>query len=693
MVWVTTFTDVYADSWQGEDLTLDDLAKLIRNTTASQKAALPLLKLARFGLLRTVANSLRHDANVTAVSGIEADYDGESMPFQEAVDRLEAAGFAFIAYTSPSHTPTKPRWRVLAPFSRELPAEDRARMLNRLNGVLGGVLSGESWCLSQSYFFGIVDGAAAETHVGDDEQCVNEADDLDATAQPHRPTSAAPGAMPDFDKLDEPELLELIQTGQHYFRPARRLLEMWARQGITENDAQSNLESAFDAVPVGTRDKKWRKGRGAIPRWIQKTYARILKQPQAYLRGLVTYLTEERHWRGAVRLNKFSQTIEVCVAFPPQPGQSPGPSYRALLDPEDVLEALMCVQENGFPRAGKSTVRDALVVAAAHNGFHPVEDWLTGLRWDGQDRISRLFIDYFHGELPPDPGEQRDNMVAYLEKVAECFMVGAVARIFQPGCKLDTLPVLVGAQGYNKSQGLQALVPDPAWFSDDMSTSLIDRDTKESLVGKWIVELAEFPHIRKEIERVKGFFSRQVDRFRRAYDRSNRDWSRQNAFIASANELEFIDTTGNRRFWPVPMNRPADVAAIARDREQLWAEAVHRYREGFEWWLSPNLEEIAREMQDAFLEDDVWDAPIGDWIDNKALRDRKTGEVLPFTTRDVLRGIGYAHTPGEEDKQMVATKADQMRAANCLKRLGYRRDTHPRRVQGRRDRCWTSQNR
>jgi len=116
--WMTTFADVYANSLQGEDFSLDELADLIRNTAAPAKEALPLLKLARFGVLRTAAGALRHDANVVTVSGIEGDYDGESMPFEEAVSRLEAAGLAFIAYTSPSHTPASPAGALSRRFRR-----------------------------------------------------------------------------------------------------------------------------------------------------------------------------------------------------------------------------------------------------------------------------------------------------------------------------------------------------------------------------------------------------------------------------------------------------------------------------------------------------------------------------------------------------------------------------------------------
>lgn len=317
-----------------------------------------------------------------------------------------------------------------------------------------------------------------------------------------------------------------------------------------------------------------------------------------------------------------------------------------------------------------------------------MREWLDSLEWDGTHRLNRLFIAYFPGDLPKaHDQEQRDRITSYYEKRGECFAVGAVARIFEPGCKVDCLPVVVGPQGWNKSKAIQALVPVPAWFSDDLSTVLVDRDSKESLTGKWIIELAEFPHIRRDVEKVKAFFSRQSDRFRRAYERVNRDWPRQCAFIATANELEFIDLTGNRRYWPFPAAKPADIEAIERDREQLWAEAVHRYRQGFQWWLTPSLEAIAAEVQDAFLEDDIWDEPIADWIELKAPRD-KQGKLLPFLTREVLRGLGYVLSPAEGDKRIVATKAEETRVTRRLKRLGYVRDRHPRFVQGRRGRFW-----
>lgn len=193
-MWLSVFDDVYGRALTAEETTIEKLFERVRDTHAASKSALPLLKLARLGSLRTPQDptnpkkggSLRHDKNVLTVSGIEGDYDGESMPFSEAVARLEAADVGFIAYTSPSHTDAAPRWRVLLPFATEHPPGERGRYLDQVNGILGGVLSRESWALSQCFFFGGIDGSPAEAHLGDSDRCIDEGD-FEAIAQPYTP--------------------------------------------------------------------------------------------------------------------------------------------------------------------------------------------------------------------------------------------------------------------------------------------------------------------------------------------------------------------------------------------------------------------------------------------------------------------------------------------------------------------------
>jgi predicted P-loop ATPase len=699
-MWATFFDDVYATSCIGQEIDLDKLAERIRNTLAPAKDLQPMLKLARYGNIRSAKGSLRHDGNVVEVCGIELDYDREQMPLAEATARLDAAGLAYLAYTTASHTLATPRWRVLLPLGEAAPPGDRARMVSRANGALGGVLSAESWAISTGFYYGNIAGRLdVEIILCDGEETIDDAQELDATALSFRaPTKAGgQGGKLDLDQFDEHELLELIQTGQVYYGAAKRLLELWAGQKVPEDDAQQNLESAFDAVPVADRDTKWTKRRGNIPRWVKQGYARFAKRHGKFFQALVDHLENAPLWKGAVRFNRFAGNVEVCEPFPPQPGQTIG-VYRALSDPADTLETMIVVQGDGFPTASKTTVFDALFLAATRHSCHPLRDWLDSLEWDGAERLNRLFIDYIPGTMPDrhKDSDRRDRVVAYLEDVGSCFLIGAVARIFQPGCKLDTLPLLVSPQNYNKSKALAAFVPEPAWFTDDVPVNVADKDAKQALDGKWIIELAEFPQLRRDVDHVKAFLSRPTDRYRPPYARTVGDWPRQCVFIASVNELELPDVTGNRRFWPVLLAAPVKDQEIAQDREQLWAEVVHWYRAGSKWWLTPQIEAIAAEVQDDFVEPDVRDESIAAWIDLQFPTTDVLGQPIPeaqrekprFTVRQILeRALGFAVDAKDELRSVVATAADEKRVIRRLRRLGYRPDPHRSRADGQ-QRYW-----
>ena len=393
----------------------------------------------------------------------------------------------------------------------------------------------------------------------------------------------------------------------------------------------------------------------------------------ANMLALVTFLDNHPAWRGAVRFNELTANIELCDPWPPR--DTPERVMRPLREPGDLLEAVIWLQGNGYPGAGKNLTWDALCCIAARNSFHPVRDYLNGLQWDGTVRLHNLFAAYFNADLPETEdrtpeGElsARDRVVAYLEHISTGFMVAAVARVMRPGCKVDNVPVAVSDEGFNKSQGFAALCADPAWFSDDLSPDLVQRDTKESLSGKWIIELSEMPHVRKEVERVKAFFSRQTDRYRRAYDRTTQDHPRQQVFVGTSNDLELVSVTGNRRFWPFEVAGPIELERIRSDRDQLWAEALHLYRQGAQWWLKPTIEAIATEQQQAFGEHDIWQDKIGAWLDTRTVNKGHQDEYTrPFTLDELFAGcLNYSDTS-------LVPKPDQNRAAACLKRLGFRR--------------------
>jgi hypothetical protein len=153
---VTFFSDYAAQRKREAQVTLDALASSITIATAPGKNTLPWLKLARFGNKKTLKGSLRHDDNIVAITGVEADYDGEVVAFDEAVEIAEKAGLLSLVYTSPSHTPERPRWRILCPTSRELTPGERLHMMGRVAGLYRGIFAAESWALSQAYYFGSV---------------------------------------------------------------------------------------------------------------------------------------------------------------------------------------------------------------------------------------------------------------------------------------------------------------------------------------------------------------------------------------------------------------------------------------------------------------------------------------------------------------------------------------------------------
>ena len=280
---VTFFRGAGASTLDARQHTPETLAALIATTTASAKADLPWLKLARFGSLRTEKGSLRHDANVQAVSGLEADYDGEAMPFADAVEIATKAGLQAILYTSPSNTPGKSRWRVLCPFSEALPAERRAPMMGRLNGLFRGVFAVESWTLSQAFYFGSINSNPAHRVDVIEGNSIDTLDELDETwtGRPNTVPVTATGPVARGGRLDEAEMLEAIVTGAGYHEATTRLLGAWARRGVSMVDAEARLAGAFDGVFPLDRDGRWQQRRDDISRCVDGIYGKSARNRDA----------------------------------------------------------------------------------------------------------------------------------------------------------------------------------------------------------------------------------------------------------------------------------------------------------------------------------------------------------------------------------------------------------------------------
>ncbi|TDH61575.1 DUF3987 domain-containing protein [Dankookia rubra] len=280
---ITYFKDFAARTKQEGSTTLPALAQQIRQTSRASKAQLPWLKLASFGTKLSDKKSLRHDANVLAISGVEADYDGENVPFGHAVEILSKAGILALVYTSPSHTEDTPRWRILCPTSGELPPDRRDGLMGRLNGLFGGIFSAESWTLSQGYYFGsvasnpshqveLVDGAPIDLH-----------DDLDVIWRGKSGLSAPATGAPVLKngRVDEAQLRREITSGEAFHTSSVRLLGRWARDGIACQQARARLTAMFDEVPEERRDARWQERRGDIDRCLEDIYGKEAAQRDA----------------------------------------------------------------------------------------------------------------------------------------------------------------------------------------------------------------------------------------------------------------------------------------------------------------------------------------------------------------------------------------------------------------------------
>ncbi len=214
---LTVFRDTTGRTKQDMRRSLVEIASAIPSRVAAHKAGLPLIKLATFGDALSAKGSLRHDANVRAVEGVEGDHDAGTMSVEEAREALEVAGLAGLIYTTPSHRPDKPRWRVLCPLSRSHSAAERERLCARLNGALEGALQGESFTLSQTYFYGRVEAGYAPDVVLVDGRALDLADELDtgALGRDGRPYQArAPEPEPVEDDEDLPHVPDWERIGQ-----------------------------------------------------------------------------------------------------------------------------------------------------------------------------------------------------------------------------------------------------------------------------------------------------------------------------------------------------------------------------------------------------------------------------------------------------------------------------------------------
>lgn len=303
------------------------------------------------------------------------------------------------------------------------------------------------------------------------------------------------------------------------------------------------------------------------------------------------------------------------------------------------------LQHLGLKRIAKDVVHQAVDIIASENKTHPVRDYLNSLTWDGTKRLLQFFPGYFGTEK-----------TEYTQAIGPMFVVAMVARILKPGCKADYMVVLEGPQGTLKSTACHVL--GGHWFSDNLPDINAGKDAAQHLRGKWLIEVSEMHSVGKaEAALLKSFITRTHERYRPSYGRKEVIEPRQCIFVGTTNRAAYLrDETGGRRFWPIKCGK-ITVDALARDRDQIFAEAVALYRNEFKWWPDAQFErEHIKPQQAERYEADVWEDNIRDYVEPK--------------TRVTVGEVGR-HALGIETARIGT--ADQRRIAAALEQLGWKR--------------------
>lgn len=323
------------------------------------------------------------------------------------------------------------------------------------------------------------------------------------------------------------------------------------------------------------------------------------------------YLYFKHHPDVAGRLvyDEFSDRHLIAMPMPwDKPSEGKKFRQRRISD-NDAFHAMIWLEVIGV-KLSKQMVFDAMIAAATENNCNPVRAYLEKLEWDKKERLE-TWLSYYLGAADPQPTE-------YLALVGKKWLTAIVSRVYEPGCKFDHMLILEGRQGIGKSTALRELATlGGESFFYDGKVSFTDKDTLMALQGKIIVEMAELASFKKAVnEDIKSFITRQYDDYRPPYGRAITDRPRFFVPTGSTNEKEYLppDESGHRRYWPVYC-QAIDIPAITRDREQLWAEAVHWYKSGYSTYVEIDDISLFTKEQESRVMIDVWDGILGLHLD------------------------------------------------------------------------------
>jgi putative DNA primase/helicase len=391
----------------------------------------------------------------------------------------------------------------------------------------------------------------------------------------------------------------------------------------------------------------------------------------------VLYLANHELWKGVLAYDTFSETV-MKVKSPPYAGGEVGEWSE--LDDNRLL--LWFSRRIGEP--GTEALQKAVQLAAHRQEFNPLRERLDKLPHDGKPRLRKWMFDYLGANVeglreqlelakraPVKDGDavrllesEIERTLKYIELAGMKWMVSAVARVYQPGCRVDHMLILEGEQGVKKSTTIEIL--GGKWYTD-ARLNFADKDSLLIIQGRWIIEMAELEGMNKaETSETKKFLTQHIDLFRPPYGRKLVNYPRRCVFAGTVNLDAYLkDDSGNRRFWPVRVTA-IDADALRRDVDQLWAEAVTLYKAGTPWWVLPEERHLFVEQQEQRFAVDAWEDLVMDFLDGR-------GEFMESAAGGMLKRVTVTDVLGKAlklDKSRWDRQA-QLRVVGVLRRHGW----------------------
>ena len=658
-------------------------------------------------VMGTLRDGRRKKDCVLTRSGLTLDMDYAT---PDIVDQIEMFhSFYALIYSTHKHTPEKPRLRLIIPLTREVSPDEYCAVARKVANEIGMELFDDTtyepsrlmyWPSTSSdgeFLFHEIQG-----QILDPDEILQKYTDWRNTAQ--WPVSKRQQSIVQRDMKKQADPLEKpgtvgafcrtftvadaidtfltdvyqpsVMSGRYDYIPADSQAgvvlyeDRFAYSHHATDPACGKLLNAFDVVRLhkfGHLDAKADPDADPVKLPSFKAMQEFAVQNSQVKMQLAKERSEQAHmdfseaedseeWQTLLELDKQGQVkdtlnnIANIIRFDPQLKAIVYNEFKSMIDVTGALpwkqvkpgwsDADVANAKLYFERVygiwSPTKFKDALLaVVSSERLYHPIKEYFSTLAWDGVERLDSLLIDYMGAEDTP-----------YTRAVTRKSLTAAVARIYEPGIKFDSMLVICGPQGMGKSTFFTLLGKE--WFSDSLSIAdMRDKTAAEKLQGYWILEIAEMNGIKKvDVETVKSFISRTDDKFRQAYGSVVESHPRSNIIVGSSNaDSGFLrDITGNRRFWPVNVTgkgtfHPWEIDSV----DQIWAEAIVRYKEGEELYLKGSVAAEAYIRQQEAMESDDREGIVEEFIERLLPADWNNMDL--YQRRSFLSGSEFGGTP------------------------------------------------